>query len=730
MSNTPALDAYLARVGAEQLNFRRWIIKDHRGEYYIEVALITINADKTFTVSDNKYEPSEAEREQIEAEIQKLDFPKSIVAPAAKVKAQTAKLKGSKVYELYSRKEKGVLMLQERKETPEGKRYIPWTFWSDGKWRAMEPDGALPFFKPVKKKSSFVMIHEGPKAAEAAAKVKKGHPWFEELSRFEHWGVIGGALAPHRADYSELEAERPAEVVYMADNDWPGKSALQKVSTCWGKSLKGIFLTDDFPAAWDIADPMPKELFKSKVWIGPTLGNLMIPATQATKLIPNPEGRGRPLTVLTDDFKREWVHTVDPEVFIHRDWPNHMRTADQFNSLVAPYSHLKDTAGHVRRDQSGKVNGIQYTPARPSGLFFDEISGGSFVNVYSPSTVDSWKGDAGPFLDYMERVFPDDGDREHLLKWVATLVARPEVRMTYSVLLISRSQGVGKTTLGEKILAPLVGLHNCSFPREKDISDSSFNGWLAKKRLVLVNEIYAGKSLKAYNILKQIISDKMIEVNEKFMRGYTVDNWAHVVACSNSFRALKIDTDDRRWLIPEVVEETQPEEYWISLNEWLASGGLHHIKQWAEDYVKTKGYVKPGEHAPYTSLREDIAQQSLTPGMRIMRRMIDDVKEQHPDGEFFTTDYELHSAIMSQIEDATERKFGETLLDVRKEARSAGFFVGGQTAGHHGLGINGARHRVLSLHRPISKLSPIKLVENRVLFLNSRDLAGISREPM
>ena len=36
--------------------------------------------------------------------------------------------------------------------------------------------------------------------------------------------------------------------------------------------------------------------------------------------------------------------------------------------------------------------------------------------------------------------------------------------MLYGLLLVSETQGVGKTTLGERILAPLVGWHNVSVP--------------------------------------------------------------------------------------------------------------------------------------------------------------------------------------------------------------------------------------------------------------------------
>jgi hypothetical protein len=30
---------------------------------------------------------------------------------------------------------------------------------------------------------------------------KSDHPWYEEFKDYEHWGIVGGALAVNRADY-------------------------------------------------------------------------------------------------------------------------------------------------------------------------------------------------------------------------------------------------------------------------------------------------------------------------------------------------------------------------------------------------------------------------------------------------------------------------------------------------------------------------------------------------
>src|SRR6516162_4020523 len=124
--------------------------------------------------------------------------------------------------------------------------------------------------------------------------------------------------------------------------------------------------------------------------------------------------------------------------------------------------------------------------------------------------------------------------------------------MRYSMLLISEVFGVGKNTLTDAVLAPLVGQHNCSWPKEKQVLDSQFNSWIVNKRLVIVSEIYSGHGMKMYNQLKDYVADRDIEAHLKYMNPYHIDNYAHLVLCSNFPKALIIAEGDRRWLVPEV----------------------------------------------------------------------------------------------------------------------------------------------------------------------------------
>jgi hypothetical protein len=244
------------------------------------------------------------------------------------------------------------------------------------------------------------------------------------------------------------------------------------------------------------------------------------------------------------------------------------------------------------------------------------------MNMWTPTRIKRRKGDPGPWLEFMKQLFPIESDRSKVFKFCATLIARPDIKMKYGILLISESQGVGKGTLMEKVLAPLVGWSNVSVPSEKQLTDNSFQSWIARRRLILVHEIYAGNSKKAYNGLKSYVTDgsngARLTVNEKHLCEYELSNWAHFVLSSNSEHALRLVKGDRRWFVPKVSMAKQEVNYWVALNDWFVNGGLEIIHQWACDYVAEHGHVGPGDEAPTSEAKDELIKVSRSEGMQMV----------------------------------------------------------------------------------------------------------------
>ena len=539
----PALKAYLARLTAalsvepQRRNLRRWVyVQEGRDHYHYDKVIVSLDL-KTYEVrcesDDETHQPTEEEIEAIKAEKYE-GWPHAINATdagAEQLRKMLRKNNEDPTLFVFHNQQKEVPFVQHRIYNVDGmeKVDLPWTLWSDCQWRMMEPDhdaDLLPLFGLERlANAAMIILHEGAKTAQEVQRmIDSGewqqHPWGQNLRFGCHLGWPGGAPNPHRVDWSPILRLPPHILVFICcNNDVSGVNAAPKISQLLLRPLRAIRFGEMFPPHFDLADPFPPEMWKTisrdrSVYKGPSFHDCLFPATWATEV----KGKGKSKHIaLRAAFAAEWYHSVKPEMFIQRDMPKHWTTA-QFNSLVAPFAHTKDVAALVRQQLHGKADKLAYDPSRKPGLL--NTDDGSIINIFRPAAIKAKKGDAAPWVEFMTHLIPEEKDRHELLRWCATLVVYPAIRMRYGILLVSNNQGVGKSTLFH-ILAQLVGLWNVSLPTENDITKNSFNAWKAKKRLAIVHEIYTGHSKDAYNRLKDTITENEMDVNEKFIVPYT-----------------------------------------------------------------------------------------------------------------------------------------------------------------------------------------------------------------
>jgi hypothetical protein len=625
LDQIPSLATYFARIGAEPRSLRTAVVKESYGQYWRDIAVITVQPDGKVKAPPN-FEPTDRERLTIEAECKAVDWPQQRLLPKLiDVPDQIKNAHPDDVFEF--RNIKGdIMMVQLRIERRGEKNYVPYTFWDDGEWRPMEPEGKLPLWgeDQLNGDVTTVFIHEGAKAARAMRQMSEAatpdmrekraaHPWGEELSAAAHVGWIGGALSPWRTDWSILQKAGIKRAYIVSDNDAPGVAAVSAISNQLRIPTFHLQFTNEWPVSFDLADEFPKSMFKTiegnKYYVGPSFRSCLHPATWATDLIPNP--KGKPSVVLRPHFKEMWSYVEEADLFVCIDMPEIIRSEQVMNKMLAGFSNTNQTSQLLVKSYTGRNTKLCYRPDITGKIVTDNTT--SAINLHTPSHIKSKPGNPEPFLKFIEYMFPNEAERHEVMRWCATLIARPDVRMEYGLLLVSERQGVGKTTLGSTILAPLVGMQNVGFPAEAQIVQSEFNGWLANKRLCIVNEIYSGHSWKAYNKLKSAITDKEIEVNEKYQRSYTIENWCHVFACSNAMRALRIEEDDRRWFYPEVTEEKWSRDKFEHFHNWLKSGGLNVVRHWAEGFGD---YVSKGQPAPMTERKKELIASSRSEGQQ------------------------------------------------------------------------------------------------------------------
>jgi len=688
LADISAVASYLKRIGARPRSLRSAVVEEKHGEYWQDIALITLNNDGKVKAPD-LYMPTEKEQLAIEVECQSVQWPqiRTLARLGADLPEALAEASPENIFEFRNLNGE-IVMIQLRKERKGEKSYIPYTFWDDGMWRTMEPEGQLPLWGAEQlKENNIVFIHEGAKAARAMRDMVvnqtpemrdklANHPWGDELQHAAHVGWIGGALSPYRTDWSILQKVGVKRAYIVSDNDAPGVAAVPAIAYQLRIPTFHIQFTNEWPTSFDLGDDFPRHMFKTvegrKYYVGPSFRSCLHPATWATDQIPNP--KGKPSVVLRKNFKEMWSYVEEADLFVCIDMPEIIRTEQVMNKMLAAFSHTNQTSQLIVKAYTGRSAKLCYRPDIKGKIVTDNTT--SAINLHTPTHIKSVPGNPEPFLEYMEYMFPNADERQEVLRWTATLIARLETRMEYGLLLVSERQGVGKTTLGSSILAPLVGPQNVGYPTEAQIVQSEFNGWLANKRLCVVNEIYSGHSWKAYNKLKSAITDREIEVNEKYQRAYTIENWCHVFACSNSMKALRMEEDDRRWFYPEVTEEKWPRNKFESFHNWLKSGGLSIIRHWAENFGD---YVQKGQAAPMTERKKELIVASRTDGQQEAAELAESMNRHDQPLVFAMKD------IVAWVRSSVQGKVYDSDLELRKAMKESGsiwyeerFLIGGR----------------------------------------------------
>lgn len=219
-----------------------------------------------------------------------------------------------------------------------------------------------------------------------------------------------------------------------------------------------------------------------------------------------------------------------------------------------------------------------------------------------PATV---AGDASPWLRHVERMIPDEAEREHVLNVMAYKLQNPNRKINHAVLHIG-NPGSGKDTMWQPFLWAIGGasLANVAIVRNEEITSQW--GYALESEVMVFEELRQAeaKDRRALeNHLKPIIAapPEFLQVNRKGLHPYQSLNRIFVLAFSNERVPLSLPSDDRRWFVtyseaPRMTE-TQGKAIW----DWYAAGGLAVAANWLAQ--RSVADFNPGAAPPATEAK-------------------------------------------------------------------------------------------------------------------------------
>lgn len=165
----------------------------------------------------------------------------------------------------------------------------------------------------------------------------------------------------------------------------------------------------------------------------------------------------------------------------------------------------------------------------------------------------------------LRNLFIDDFKaKEVFINWMATIV-QTGVRTGIAWGFFGE-QGTGKGIICD-VMRDLVGRRNSSMNVSDTQLQSAFNGYAKNVQFIHLNEVasdFHGRHGVAGK-LKALVTDSVLQINEKSINEIEVDNYANIILNSNKPNPIELDVGDRRW---NMINTTKP----LSQCSWFKLG--------------------------------------------------------------------------------------------------------------------------------------------------------------
>lgn len=180
---------------------------------------------------------------------------------------------------------------------------------------------------------------------------------------------------------------------------------------------------------------------------------------------------------------------------------------------------------------------------------------------------------------------------EHFYDWFATIVqTRSKVLTTF---LLQGTGSTGKGSVFEYVIKPLFGARFCT-PVDQKALTNKFNKAFNDNVFILLDEVRVDYSAESGSAFKQMIGNKTMSMEGKFMNAADYRVNANFLVATNDRGAVRIDDNDRRLNVGYYQEAKLEDMEWVqksrggvSMERWLKT-----VVMSDEELMKLVGWLK------------------------------------------------------------------------------------------------------------------------------------------
>jgi hypothetical protein len=452
----------------------------------------------------------------------------------------------------------------------EGKEIVPvcWCKSDDGKedwaWKSFKKPRPLYNENLLQGNTKPVLIVEGEKAADAAAKLVTDHV------------VVSWPGGSNAVKFAKFEILAKRKVVIWPDADEPGhKAAASIANILYAAGNTEVYLVDlpvGLPKGWDLADAIPGDVTMD-------VPNHLRNATQFKPKSDN----------LIDDMNKQYALTIlgDKAVIIWERWdPNTKRFIPNYVNAAALRMQLANKFVTVGRKELPVFDyWLEHEDRKTyDGVVFEP-------GITTPGYYNLWRGftyDPDPTGDWsmlqehlMQNVAQGDESLYNwIVGWFAQMIQQPRMKPGTSLSLRGR-QGTGKTIIGQHFGALM--RDNYVYVDDERYVTGQFNSHMANALLMQADESFFAGDPRHIGRLKGMVTANTNRIEPKGKDSFEINNYLRLLITSNEAWIVPAAFEERRFAVVDVSEgRMQDRNYFKAMADQMRSGGyeglLHYLQ--------------------------------------------------------------------------------------------------------------------------------------------------------
>lgn len=294
-----------------------------------------------------------------------------------------------------------------------------------------------------------------------------------------------------------------------------------------------------------------------------------------------------------------------------------------------------------------------YDPLNANDVFIesnDVLYVNSYVRRYPEPDPVQAEAAGQLWMGHLTNLIGENKYRQQLMDFLAFIIQYPGHKIRYSVML-QGCEGCGKTFISEAMASIIGKEHVISI--DSEALKMSWNDWANRAQLVTLEEIrVAGQNRhEIMNRLKPLISNDLININQRLRDSRTVANKANYILFTNHHDALPLTQSDRRYFVLKSPLQTKEQvlalggkAYFGPLYQMIrenAAGLRAFFEQWpiSDDF-------DPNGQAPTTTYWQEVLAAGTSEATAAIRELIED--QLHP---LVQKDIVSSRVLMQQLED-------------------------------------------------------------------------------